>query len=119
MALASMLLSSISINQSPANILNELVQGHALLSLRTEGWKVVYNFETKETNLFHLHEDPGEQHPIALDPSHPEFEKAGEMFRLRESILALGKALPMEGQGDRRELDPETMQRLKTLGYME
>jgi len=80
---------------------------------------VIYNLDTEEFHLYRLKEDPSEQYPVRLKPGHPDYKKALALSRLGESVDALGKSLPAESSGEKRELDPETLGRLKALGYME
>ena len=101
------------------NLAELYVKGHGMVSLQTDDWKVVYNLETQQTALYRLLEDPDEQHPILLTPGEPDYEKARKLFRLADSVTAIGKSLPTGGKTERRELDPDTLQKLKSLGYIE
>jgi arylsulfatase A-like enzyme len=104
----------------PGQNLAELyVKDHALISLRTADWKVIYNIETRDVHLYRLKEDPGERYPVRLEPGSPDYEKARRLFRLGETVTSFGKSLPVQEGGKKRALDPETLQRLKTLGYVE
>jgi arylsulfatase A-like enzyme len=100
--------------------LSELyMKGHAQVSLRTNRWKVVFNHNTRKPYYFNLREDPEEQQGVLLTPSSPDYKKVKLLFRMGGKAFKIGEGLPRSADEDQRELDPATLKRLKSLGYIE
>ena len=85
--------------------------GHAPRSVQTGTFKLVFNSHKSTYALFNLLRDPKEQTNIYADG-----DPSGEFLEKRlEQIVALYKSLP---QTQTRELDPKTIELLKSLGYI-
>ncbi|MDP6529395.1 MAG: sulfatase-like hydrolase/transferase [Gemmatimonadota bacterium] len=68
-----------------------------------DGRKLIRNLDTGEEQAFDLKEDPGEARP--LDPIDPRWEE-------------LRLASPGDPAGHASDLDPETVRKLRSLGYL-
>jgi arylsulfatase A-like enzyme len=87
------------------------------LSLRQPPWKLICQVDTgtlaiHHVELYHLGDDPAEQHNVA--ERFPE-QAASMQGKLREHISGLDPATSVEA----REVDPEVLERLKGLGYVD
>ena len=84
------------------------------------GWSSVYGLETEayrlilgpEPELYDMRADPGEERDLA--DAHPATVK--ELNRQLDESMPSGD--PSGASGDRIELDPESMEQLRSLGYM-
>ena len=89
--------------------------GQPLLgSVRIGRWKVIYDPQTKEAELYDLRADPGEQHDLAQgEPRRvEELVERLEAFWKRNAQLGPPTAEAPAG------LDEETLEALKALGYV-
>lgn len=82
----------------------ERSNGRNLLSLRTEGWKLVRDDE--EESAFELARDPLEDAPTSGPAA------------LRERIRAFSELYPAR-QVDEADIDPATLEHLRKLGYVD
>ncbi len=83
-------------------------------AIRTSAWKYIWWPTQKKAELFDLGADPGEQHNVAA--AHPEVVKD-----LHRQLLAWMRDNESKGQSIRtftHELDPQTLEKLKSLGYI-
>jgi arylsulfatase A-like enzyme len=93
-------------------------EGNVVRSLRTATWKLMRANRNNprglpEVSLFHLAEDPGERNNLA---THREDLVELMAARLEERMtLARGEAVPRQ----EREIDEATLERLRSLGYVE
>jgi arylsulfatase A-like enzyme len=80
-------------------------------ALRTSDWKLVHNPDDEEQELFDLRADPGETRDLSSE--HP--DRVRELRAELEFIVSGDKAQ----QPDVEDLDPETREHLKALGYID
>ena len=80
-------------------------------SLRTDGWKLIRNTGSKSSSLYDLTRDASERHNVITEQP----KESGELGELLESWMR-----EMEGNkaAPRRGPDAETMDRLRSLGYV-
>ncbi|GAA1485540.1 sulfatase-like hydrolase/transferase [Brachybacterium fresconis] len=76
--------------------------------IRTDGWKLVLRREGP-TELFHLQEDPGEEHDLSRDPVHAARRRAlgdelTSWFAAHETAALSGWDAAVDGAGQRRPL---------------
>jgi arylsulfatase A-like enzyme len=83
-----------------------------LSSHQSGRWKVIHDHDRDTTLLFDLANDPGEREDLSIE--HPEIlqEIKAELDRWLESMDQPGT------DPGRQTLDPETIRRLKALGYL-
>ena len=96
---------------------NETARAHGLDAITIDGrFKLITDLSTEQYELFDLQDDPREIHPVDLQGL--QGEQAG---RFRE-LLALRRALEERHEAKELgnfEMDPATLDALKTLGYTE
>jgi arylsulfatase A-like enzyme len=86
-------------------------------SLRTEKYKIIRDYIRNEPFYIDLLNDSEELYPI-LDQDQEELNNIEEQFRIiRLNLLSFTKSLPWKGVVAPK-LDPELIQRLKSLGYL-
>jgi hypothetical protein len=87
---------------------------HRYSAARTPDHKLVLNRDTREIRLFDLRRDPGELTDRSQDPAYSE---------IREALSrALAEHLAREGHVEEiadQITDPQTLEMLKQLGYVE
>jgi arylsulfatase A-like enzyme len=91
-----------------------------LMAYRTDGHKLIYNLSTGETELYDLAADPGERDDL-LPGAAPGSETARLESELKQELLltlGAGDISDLEVQ-DIPEMDPQTRDQLKALGYIE
>ncbi len=81
-------------------------------ALVTRNWKYTYHAGDGSEKLFLLREDPGEEHDLLS--THP--EKAGEM---KEELLSIMRSLASVDTTQAGEMDAETRNALRALGYVQ
>ncbi len=87
-------------------------------ALRGRDWKMTHNLKTGERKLFDLRQDPGER----IDRSSDDPDR---LARMDEQLLALiAEVEPEDLTGDEgrelmNEMDSETRERLRALGYLD
>jgi arylsulfatase A-like enzyme len=86
--------------------------GH-LVAVRRGGWKLIYNRTTRQSELYHLEEDPGETRNLATQQP----GRARDLLRLiaahdRDSA---SRSHREKGQGG---LPPDVLEGLRALGYV-
>lgn len=82
-------------------------------SVRESGWKLIRWFEETSEALYRLDVDPGETTDVAAQ--NPLMQERYHQLLVRW----LGTSEPGEGSEDRAPLDPELVERLKALGYIQ
>jgi arylsulfatase A-like enzyme len=80
-----------------------------LFSLRTRGMKLILDSDSSELEAFNLRNDPGETRNVAS-------ERTEELESLRARLGAILRSIPRDSS---YELDNETIQRLRSLGYLQ
>ena len=101
------------------NLAELYIQGHAQVSLRTNKWKVIFNHNTSQPYFYDLKKDPEEQNGILLTPSNPNYKKVRVLFRMGRNAFKSGERLSRSTDEGQRKLDPQTLERLRSLGYIE
>jgi arylsulfatase A-like enzyme len=100
-----------------------------LLAYRHQDEKVIYDLGRDRAWLFDLQQDPGERHSLlpdeaAVEPAPQETDHPARQreMRMRRDLLALLGVSTMADllmtDQDIKEIDAETKQRLKALGYV-
>jgi len=100
-----------------------------LLAYRHQGEKVIYDLGRDRAWLYDLHQDPGERNSLlgeeaAIEPAADERDHPGRRreARLRRDLLTLLDVPSMADlfmtDQDIKEIDADTKQRLKALGYV-
>jgi len=89
----------------------ETYKGKAPRSVQSESYKLIYNSQEKDFEFFDIVEDPQEQKPIGIS-GNPEIET------LRKEMLRFLELAKKGLQGKAKALDKETIQELKSLGYI-
>lgn len=86
------------------------------LALRCDGWKYIWYVETDRRLLFNLNEDPGEHRDLFASDS----SQAKAMHEQLEEHLRMIREGTQDVNGDDEpEIDPEILERLQALGYIE
>ena len=86
-------------------------------SLRTTDYKIILDYKRDERLFYDLLNDPEEMSPILIKDQ-LEFRGAmDQFFRIRWNLTSFEKTLPQSGKVA-PELDPELIERLKSLGYI-
>lgn len=85
-------------------------------------YKYIYSYEKKEVELYNLAKDPNEKHNIANDE--PEiFEKLKNAIENYDKIVGSqnkkDKEIEPEKENGAHDVDDETIQRLRDLGYVD
>lgn len=84
--------------------------------LDTGGWRILMGPEDHETRLYRSDTDPGESHDLALDHTLQTLvlrQAALHQWHWNRRLLG-GDGQPAEAQ----ELDPELLEQLEALGYL-
>jgi len=100
-----------------------------LLAYRHQGEKVIYDLGRDRLWLYDLQQDPGENNSLlpeetAIEPAGDERDLPARLreYRMRGDLLALLEVSSMAGlfltDQDIKEIDPDTKQRLRALGYV-
>lgn len=89
----------------------EKTRGDVNIIVRADNWKGIWNVEPDTFELYDIDTDPGEQNDVATD--HP--QRVEEMRSFAREWYAACQAGQTEDVG---ELDKETLERLRSLGYI-
>jgi arylsulfatase A-like enzyme len=81
-----------------------------LVCLRDERFKMIYDVDLDEFELYDLEQDPGELVDV-FDT------RAGERAEWPDQLRWIGERAKLDHALDIEDLDPETLERLKGLGY--
>lgn len=84
-------------------------------TLESGGWKLIWDGDSLETELYRLADDPGEQRNLAAE--HPVRALLLEQMLLMRRELHR-QTLARLGGSEAEALDPETAERLRALGYL-
>jgi arylsulfatase A-like enzyme len=79
-------------------------------AIRTDEWKFIFK-EVEENELYNLREDPFEVNNLIA--AEPELARS-----LEDSVYTWLAGSVSEGQSNKSNLDPETLEQLKSLGYI-
>ncbi len=100
--------------ESPTNspVFSEAKGG--FVSIRKDGWKLIYNKISQEYLLFNLNADPKELHNLAqVEP-----QKLKKLSNLIQEYFKNNQKFLLGGQTDKPVLDEDTKNKLKALGYI-
>jgi arylsulfatase A-like enzyme len=85
---------------------------HKLIAVIRDDWKLIHNTKTGEFQLFDLNNDDGEKNNLIQIDTH----KAEEMKQMVLNFLQKKKTLA--AKSDKTKLDEQTLEQLKSLGYI-
>lgn len=90
---------------------------HLRSAIRTSQWKFIRTFQPDIEELYHLSTDPQERRNLAAEPA---FEKIRtNLQQLQEKNTAANRGLAISrGPASRADIDLETQDKLKSLGYL-
>jgi arylsulfatase A-like enzyme len=89
-----------------------------LKSLRTNGWKIIYNISSKKLHFIDLKRDPLEKsNNLYSDPRLTRKAKDKLLLIMRKN-MKICTSLPKKNPHETPKLDPEAISLLKTLGYI-
>jgi len=82
--------------------------------MRTNKWKFIENVKTGEIKIFNIENDPKEQNN--LFDGNP--KKWDNLFKTYKNLLSKHSVKKDEKEKKKLEIDQETKQQLKALGYL-
>jgi arylsulfatase A-like enzyme len=82
--------------------------------MRTDKWKVIQNVRTDEIRIFNMENDPKEKNNL-YDGN---LDNWNHLMKPFEQLLARHVSQEYEQKGKKLEIDPETKEQLKALGYL-
>lgn len=85
------------------------------LALRCDGWKYIWYVESDRRLLFNLNEDPEEHQDLSTADS----SRAKTMHQQLEEHLRMTREVGENGYEEPPQVDPEVLERLRDLGYVE
>jgi arylsulfatase A-like enzyme len=89
----------------------ETYKGKTPCSVQSERYKLIYNSLDKDFEFYNIAEDPQEQNPVSASGN-------SEMEALRTELLRILELANKRFQSQSKTLDKETIQELKSLGYI-
>jgi arylsulfatase A-like enzyme len=94
---------------------NKEQRGDINIVVREGSWKGIWNVEVGTFELYDLSQDPGEREDLSASAG----ERADEMLRFAQAWLeACESGAAPGGEGGLEGVDAETLERLRTLGYV-
>ncbi|MCZ6691484.1 MAG: sulfatase [Planctomycetota bacterium] len=93
-------------------------RGPLFRSLRTSSWKVIQDVVREKWEYYDLKADPGERFPIRDEEQPKAREAIAELQGVVKALELLKASLSRRPGESRPELDPETLERLRSLGYI-
>ncbi len=82
--------------------------------MRISKWKLVENIKTGEIKIFDIDNDPKEQNNLFDNDS----KKWDHLFKTYKNLLQKHSVKKDETQGKKLDMDQETREQLKALGYL-
>ncbi len=82
--------------------------------MRTEKWKLIQNVRTDEIKIFDIENDPEEKNNL-FDGNH---ENWSHLIKTFEELLEKHVSQEYKEKAKKLEIDPETREQLKALGYL-
>jgi len=86
---------------------------YPIVAYRTQGWKYIHDGAFGQHQLYNLEQDPGELQDL-YQPEHPALPPIQQRVEEHLSLMPTGRVPLVETQ-----MDPEMVERLKSLGYLE
>jgi arylsulfatase A-like enzyme len=99
---------------------SELTRGDigTVYAVEGNGWKVLVSLKRKALRVFDLKNDPGERRPLT-ERNAPQFAEAVVRARRFHSSLAqAAQKLPKAGPVTTQPIDAESLEKLRSLGYI-